>query len=151
MDSGTGNICAMCISFTRRFRAIWHEFIIYLSSSISFLFPEYSDLHRHPIFTRFQDPPMKSPGVDHDWALPTAFKLSNSISFWKNLDPSTLASWLASGDRRETNKHMVGRLDRILVDKSRDYSQPADVKVLSVMAGTSDHIPISLKIQRKSQ
>ena len=104
------------------------------------------------MFTRFLDPGMKSPGVDHAWALPTTFKPSTYDSFWKKLEPSTLASWLAcGGDSRETtNKHMIGRLDRILVDRSREYSQPADMKYLTVMAGTSDHIPISLKLQRNS-
>ena len=93
---------------------------------------------------------MKSAGVDHEWALPTTFKVSSYDSFWKNLEPSTFASWLASGKKIELDKHMVGRLDRILVDKSREYCKPADFKHLTVMAGTSDHMPISLKIQKKS-
>ena len=50
-----------------------------------------------------------------------------------------------SGENFKT--HMVGRLDRILVDKSREFREVQFLKYLTVLAGTSDHIPLYIKLK----
>jgi len=111
---------------------------------------EFIELHQHTLFKNYLDHGMKTPGCDIKRALPSTFKVSSYETLWKHFDPDDLARWMeesrrGSGENFKT--HMVGRLDRILVDKSREFREVEFVKYLTVLAGTSDHIPLYIKLK----
>ena len=63
------------------------------------------------------------------------------------IDRTNALNHYRGGSGENFKTHMVGRLDRILVDKSREFREVEFVKYLTVLAGTSDHIPLYIKLK----